>query len=124
MAIDGMHGRFWESGGMIRFPLHNRMTLDGSDVTLADVRGGGSRSERVMADFLLFDGWVRFRSTVSWALPGRSDHALKQYFGAIKNERFFEDRGPKFYVLNHLADLARRWLRRKFLSIQPRKIKR
>ena len=61
MAIDGMRRRFWESGGMIRFPLHNRMTLDGSDVTFADVKGwGGSRSERVVADFLLFDRWVRF----------------------------------------------------------------
>ena len=36
---------------------------------------------------------------------------------------FFLERGPKFYVLNHLADLARRRLRRKLLSIQPRKIK-
>ena len=47
----------------------------------------------------------------------------KQYFGEIKNELFFKERGPKFYVLNNLADLARRRLRRKLLSIQPRKIK-
>ena len=47
----------------------------------------------------------------------------KQYIREIKNVFFFKERGPKFYVLNHLADLARRRLRRKLLSIQPRKIK-
>ena len=50
-----------------------------------------------------------------------ADHVLYriyQMFGEIKNGR-----GPKFYVLNHLADLARRRLRRKLLSIQPPKIK-
>ena len=45
------------------------------------------------------------------------------YFDEIKNELFFLKRGPKFYVLNHLADLARRRLRRKLLSIKQRKIK-
>ena len=53
----------------------------------------------------------------------RKHHYYKQYFDQIKNELFFKERGPKFYVLNHLADLARRRLRRKLLSIQPRKIK-
>ena len=34
------------------------------------------RSERVMADISWFDGWVRFRPTISWASPGRYDHPL------------------------------------------------
>ena len=52
----------------------------------------------------------------------RLNVCFKQQFDDIKNDFFFFKRGPKFYVLNHLADLARRRLRRKLLSIQPRKI--
>ena len=48
---------------------------------------------------------------------------FKQYFGEIKHVLCFKERGPKFYVLNHLADLTRRRLRRRLISIQPRKIK-
>ena len=47
----------------------------------------------------------------------------KQYYGEIKNELFFKERGPKSCFLNHLADSTRRRLKRKLLSIRTHKIK-
>ena len=44
--------------------------------------------------------------------------------GEIKNEFFFYERGPKSYFLKHLADSARRRLKRKLLSTRSRVIKK
>ena len=47
--------------------------------------------------------------------------ACIQYFGEMKNERFFQERCQRSYFLNHLADSARRRRKRKLLSIRSRK---
>ena len=83
-----------------------------------------------MRIYLHFSGVPRFVTSfpilfyfvISFVL-GLPVRTRRQYFCGIKNKLFFQERGPKFHVLNHLADLARRRLRRKLLSIQPRKIK-
>ena len=49
---------------------------------------------------------------------------IQQYFGEIKNELLFYERVPKSHFSNHLADSARRRLKRKLFSIRSRKKKK
>ena len=76
---------------------------------------------------------VRIGLGAIWGDHGRR-RSLHFYHPALLSEKgvgiptlsislFFTNEARNFYVLNHLADLARRRLRRKLLSIQPRKIK-
>ena len=57
------------------------------------------------------------------AVTSKLKKSWKQYLDEIKNELFFKKRDPKSYFLNHLADSARRRLKRKLLSIRSHKIK-
>ena len=78
--------------------------------TQREVKQHGHHSRYYCTYYCISDAKKRKQKTT------KNTSYSKHYFGEIKNELFFKERGPKSYFFNHLFDSARRRLKRKLLS--------